>query len=139
MNFQIQATSADIVLIYNDTVLLQHRDNIPTITYPDHWTIPGGSIDPGESALEAVIRETREETGYRLKNPIEFLHEIHPFYDGRIVKRHFFLELYDDDQEIKCLEGQAMEFKHPDEFDNLMMYAQIVSVIEKAFYLKRYM
>jgi 8-oxo-dGTP pyrophosphatase MutT (NUDIX family) len=30
------------------------------------WELPGGGIDPGESYLEAAVREIREETGMRL-------------------------------------------------------------------------
>ncbi len=29
---------------------------------PETWGFPGGKIDPGETPLEAAIRETREET-----------------------------------------------------------------------------
>lgn len=31
--------------------------------YEDQWVVPGGGIEPGETKLEAVIRETKEEVG----------------------------------------------------------------------------
>ena len=31
------------------------------------WTLPKGRLDPGETAREAAIRETREETGLRIE------------------------------------------------------------------------
>ena len=31
------------------------------------WGLPGGRIDPGESALEACVREVQEETGLNVK------------------------------------------------------------------------
>jgi 8-oxo-dGTP pyrophosphatase MutT (NUDIX family) len=38
-------------------VLLVHRPKY------DDWTIPKGKLDPGESDLEAAVREVEEETG----------------------------------------------------------------------------
>ena len=38
--------------------LLQLRDDIATIIYPGHWGLFGGHLDPGETATEAVMRET---------------------------------------------------------------------------------
>jgi 8-oxo-dGTP pyrophosphatase MutT (NUDIX family) len=32
-------------------------------TYKDHWTFPGGIVDPGETPLQAAVRETSEEVG----------------------------------------------------------------------------
>ncbi|GHH64677.1 NUDIX hydrolase [Promicromonospora soli] len=41
-------------------LLLIHR------TDNDLWALPGGGIDPGETVRQAGIRETEEETGYRV-------------------------------------------------------------------------
>jgi len=41
--------------------IMQLRDPLPRIFYPDHWCCFGGALDPGESALEALQRELREE------------------------------------------------------------------------------
>lgn len=39
-----------------DILLIRRTDN-------NNWALPGGAIDLGESAAQAAIRETREETG----------------------------------------------------------------------------
>ena len=34
--------------------------------YKDHWSLPGGIVDPGESPLEAAVREVEEEVGIKI-------------------------------------------------------------------------
>ena len=48
------------------TVITIQRDNYDHIPYPGRWEVPGGTIDPGENAVECVIRETYEEVGVTL-------------------------------------------------------------------------
>ena len=49
-------------------LIARRRDN-PTTS--DGWIteLVAGMIDEGESATQAVVRETFEETGYRIENP----------------------------------------------------------------------
>jgi 8-oxo-dGTP diphosphatase len=42
-------------------LLLQQRDDNPAIPYPGHWTLFGGSVEPGEPPCYAVRRELMEE------------------------------------------------------------------------------
>jgi len=46
-----------IAIIEKDSILLIQREDFRV------WGLPGGDVDPGESLVQAAIREAREETG----------------------------------------------------------------------------
>jgi 8-oxo-dGTP pyrophosphatase MutT (NUDIX family) len=47
-------------LVRGGRVLLVHRSPHKH-AYPDTWDLPGGVVEPGESMIEALARELREE------------------------------------------------------------------------------
>ena len=52
-------TTDAIILDENNDIVLIKRKNNP---YKDHWAIPGGFVEIGESVEESCIREAKEET-----------------------------------------------------------------------------
>lgn len=48
------------LIVRDGKVLLIRRGKDP---FRDHWSLPGGGVEPGETLREAVRREVREETG----------------------------------------------------------------------------
>lgn len=57
---------AKITILTQGAVLTLLRDDIPAISYPNMWDLPGGGREGNESALTCVLRETREEFGIDL-------------------------------------------------------------------------
>lgn len=53
--------TAAIILMENDGYLLQHRDPLPEIFFPDHWGMFGGAVEPGEGDEQSLRRELMEE------------------------------------------------------------------------------
>ena len=51
---------AAAVIVHDSRLLMVHEHDTHEV-----WTLPGGGIEPGESAEDAVRREVSEETGLR--------------------------------------------------------------------------
>jgi len=63
-----QAIFTNLCMVYDDAGNILVEDRLD----PD-WPglcFPGGHVEPGESFVESVIREVREETGLTIENPI---------------------------------------------------------------------
>jgi 8-oxo-dGTP diphosphatase len=81
-----------LCLIYNkDSYLLQNR------VKPDWkgYTLPGGHIEAGESIVDAVIREIKEETGLTIFNPKLCGVKQFPIEAGRYIVFLFSTDKYE--------------------------------------------
>lgn len=61
-----------ILVLEDGRYIMQLRDNIPNIFYPNHWGCFGGAVDPGERSLQAVKRELAEELEFKTVHAVEF-------------------------------------------------------------------
>ncbi len=80
--------SAAIIITETGRYLMQRRDDIPSINYPDHWGCFGGGVEPGEEAEGALRRELEEEIGLINAGPIEFFTEIRPLVRFAMPRIH---------------------------------------------------
>lgn len=64
MKPQTPLLTVDAIIIYRGKLVLIMRKNPP---YQDHFALPGGFVDVGETVESAVIREAQEETGLDIR------------------------------------------------------------------------
>lgn len=64
---------AALLVLEDGRYVMQLRDALPDIFYPDHWGCFGGALDAGESPLDALRRELREELEFDFDAASEFI------------------------------------------------------------------
>jgi len=80
------------IVVGSKGILLARRDKAPGTGL---WSIPGGGVELGETQIESVTREVKEETGVEC----EVLELVSTFDlitkdDGNEIEYHFLLNLY---------------------------------------------
>ena len=68
---ELPRTAGASVIFCNsaEQVLLFLRDDRNDIPFPNCWDLPGGHVETGETPLECIQREMREELEFELKDP----------------------------------------------------------------------
>ena len=89
------------IVIRENKLLLSYE------TVTGQWMLPGGGLEDGEDERECCIRETAEETGYRIRVS-DCVLEIDEYYeDFKWVNRYFFGEI--QGQTPPCLTQREKE------------------------------
>lgn len=79
------------VVVHIDRVLLVRRGSEPL---KGHWTLPGGMLEIGETLIEGVTREVREETGLDVE-PIELVEVLDRIHrEAGRVRYHYVIADY---------------------------------------------
>lgn len=119
-----------LCLIHDDNrYLLQDRVS-------DDWkgfTLPGGHVEPGESIVEAVIREMKEETGLTVRAPKLCGIKQFPLKDGDYTKGRYLVFLYeatDFEGEVVSFDEGAMHWVDKKELPNVNLVEDFLDLIE---------
>ena len=117
---------AAAIIHHNGKILATQRG------YGDHkdgWEFPGGKIESGETAEEAVVREIREELAVVIR-PERLVTTVECDYPRFHLIMHCFLATIESGS-ISLLEHEAMKWLTRDELDTVAWLQADVEVVEK--------
>ena len=113
-------------------VMLQERDEHAPIA-PETWAASGGQVEPGETFLEAAVRELYEETGLVVKPEALHLVAIYELHDPERASDDR-MALYTaattaTDADIVLGEGRQIVFVDPERILDLPLSSSARSVL----------
>lgn len=123
----------DMNFNYRCAAIIKNKDKI-LVSINDvknFYTIPGGRANIGETSIEAVIREIKEETGFNTKY-IKTLGVVENFYISRYNNKptHEILIIH----ELEFVDKEAYELKeikNLDELDNAKFIYKDINSLNK--------
>lgn len=102
---------AKIILHKDKKVLLELRDNLPSIRNPNQWSLFGGIVESGESAQQCVVREVKEELDIYVTH-VELVKKEKVIVDRDYLEKNIYKARLSEVMisQITLREGQDMQF-----------------------------
>jgi 8-oxo-dGTP diphosphatase len=77
--------------------------------YQGYWEFPGGKLEPGESAHNALQRELQEELGISIRDSVPWREEMVDYPHALV--RLIFRKVYEWDGELQMREAQSCSWE----------------------------
>lgn len=95
------------------------------------WTVPGGSVEPGESLRVAAAREALEETNLKVRIGRELWDLLSPTADGRMFEIHDFAATVIDGELMAGDDADDARWIDVDELDHLPLTVGLASYLRQ--------
>jgi 8-oxo-dGTP diphosphatase len=118
--------AASVAIVRRDDLLLIQRNRPPS---EGLWTLPGGRLEPGETAEQCAIREIKEELGlavYALRPLIVLRH-------GEFRLQTFATQAYDGEIVADAAEIRDWRWVRPAQMGRLTTTPGLGDVVQSAF------
>ncbi len=113
-------------LVLNDLEQVLAVRRGPAQSMPGCWELPGGKLEPGESAADSLVRELREELGITVTVQAA-LPPVEHAYPAFSIRLHPFVVRISDGTPV-LTEHDALRWLHPADFPGLDWAAADVPV-----------
>lgn len=123
-----------LIIFYDDLkrILLQDRHGISKMG--EEWGYFGGQIEEGETPEQAVLRETKEELRYELKE-YRYVGRFTDTINDLTIDRYVFTAPLKDVSQLEQIEGKKMKFFSLEEALKLKMVSEgdkeVIRALEK--------
>lgn len=128
-----------VVLDASNHVLLLHTRDQGNPAFGTSWELPGGGMEPGETYIEAAIRELREETGIavdraRVGKPT-WRRDVEYTYRGERRFQHELVAMIRLDQDVPEVQNtQRVDFETEDYFGHRWWAVDELACSDERFY-----
>ena len=138
MRPRMSAMQAATILLLSSSnkILMQLRDdgNGKSIPYPNMWNFPGGEKEDGESHLQCVVREVKEE--FNLDISSKDCEEIFFYQHDEIMDDTVYVCRVEGEPKLELHEGASIEWMSLEDIKKLDLGFEQHKVIP---YIERYL